>query len=43
MSRTAHKPAHPGAVLRLDALPAVGLPLTQVAAELGVSRRRMLC
>jgi antitoxin HigA-1 len=39
MRQLARKPAHPGAVLKLDVLPALGLSVTKVAADLGVSRQ----
>jgi antitoxin HigA-1 len=39
MRQIARKPTHPGAVLRLDVLPTLRLPVTKVAAELGVSRQ----
>ena len=39
MSQLARKPTHPGAVLKLDVLPALGLSVTKVAADLGVSRQ----
>lgn len=32
------RPAHPGAILREDVLPALGLPQTECAHRLGVSR-----
>lgn len=35
----AWKPTHPGALLREDVLPALGLSVTQTAAKLGVSRQ----
>jgi addiction module HigA family antidote len=34
-------PAHPGAVLREDVLPALGKPKTEIAALLGVSRQTL--
>ena len=34
-------PAHPGAILRLDVLPALGLTVTGAARELGVSRQTL--
>jgi len=34
-------PAHPGAVLREDVLPALGRPKTEIAALLGVSRQTL--
>jgi len=39
--RTAPKmrPPHPGALLRLDVLPALGISVTEAARELGVSRQ----
>ncbi len=37
MSRM-HNPPHPGATLREDVLPALGLNVTQAAAQLGVTR-----
>lgn len=37
MSRM-HNPPHPGETLRDDVLPALGLSVTEVAAQLGVSR-----
>lgn len=33
-----HNPPHPGETLREDVLPALGLTVTQAAAELGVNR-----
>lgn len=33
-----HNPPHPGATLRDDVLPALGLNVTQAAAQLGVTR-----
>ena len=33
-----HKPPHPGDALREDVLPALGLTVTEAAAQLGVSR-----
>lgn len=33
------RPAHPGSILRLDVLPALGIPIVQAARELGVSRQ----
>jgi addiction module HigA family antidote len=35
------KPAHPGAILRRDILPALGQPKTEIAALLGVSRQML--
>lgn len=37
MSRI-HNPPHPGATLREDVLPALGLSVTDAAAQLGVTR-----
>ena len=34
-------PAHPGAILRLDVLPALGLTVSRAARELGVSRQTL--
>jgi antitoxin HigA-1 len=39
MRQLARKPTHPGAILKLDVLPALGLTVTQVAADLGISRQ----
>lgn len=33
-----HNPPHPGETLREDVLPALGLTVTQAAAELGINR-----
>ena len=33
-----HNPPHPGETLREDVLPALGLSITQAAAQLGVTR-----
>ncbi len=33
------RPPHPGAILRLDVLPALDIPVVQAARELGVSRQ----
>lgn len=33
-----HNPPHPGEMLRGDALPALGLSVTEAAAQLGVTR-----
>ncbi|MEB2318541.1 MAG: HigA family addiction module antitoxin [Pseudomonadota bacterium] len=33
-----HNPPHPGETLREDVLPALGLTVTEAAAQLGVSR-----
>lgn len=35
---TMHKPPHPGETLRDDVLPALGLSVTDAAAQLGVTR-----
>jgi antitoxin HigA-1 len=37
----AFKPSHPGAILREDVLPGLDLPLSRVAAHLGVSRQTL--
>ncbi len=37
--KTKRRPTHPGAVLREDTLPAIGLTQTEFAEALGVSRR----
>jgi len=37
----AFQPAHPGEILREDVLPALGLPLSRVAAHLDVSRQTL--
>jgi addiction module HigA family antidote len=34
-------PAHPGEVLREDVLPALGLPISEAARRLGVSRQQL--
>jgi addiction module HigA family antidote len=33
-----HNPSHPGEILREDVLPALGLTVTEAAAQLGVTR-----
>lgn len=38
MPRTKIAPTHPGAILREDILPALGLNVSEAAAQLGVSR-----
>jgi antitoxin HigA-1 len=35
------KPTHPGAILRLDVLPALGLSVTVFAGRLGISRQTL--
>ena len=35
------KPTHPGAILRLDVLPAIGEPVMTVAKKLGVTRQHL--
>ena len=35
---TMHNPPHPGATLREDVLPALGLTITEAAKQLGVTR-----
>jgi len=37
----AFQPSHPGEILREDVLPAIDLPLTHIAAHLGVSRQTL--
>lgn len=39
--RRGHQPTHPGAVLREDVLPALGLPVLRAAEALGVSRQAL--
>ena len=39
MSRRDRPPTHPGAVLREDVLPALGVSVAQAARDLGVSRQ----
>ena len=39
--RSAHKPTHPGALLREDVVPALALPVARVAEALGVSRQAL--
>ena len=34
-------PTHPGAILREDVLPALGLPKTKIARALGISRQTL--
>lgn len=45
MNQPAHRPnrppTHPGAVLREDVLPALGLTVTEVARHLGVTRQQL--
>lgn len=36
-----HEPTHPGAILRDDVLPALGLPVSTAARTLGVSRQML--
>ena len=36
--RTMHNPPHPGETLREDVLPALGLTVTEAAAQMGVTR-----
>jgi len=38
----AHEPTHPGALLREDVLPALGLSVTQAAQHLGIVRKNVL-
>ena len=37
----AHAPTHPGAILREDVLPALGITVTNAAGKLGVSRQAL--
>jgi len=37
----AHQPTHPGAVLREDVLPALGISVKEAAEKLGVSRQTL--
>lgn len=39
--RCGHQPTHPGAMLREDVLPALGLPVLRAAEALGVSRQAL--
>lgn len=39
--RRGHQPTHPGAMLREDVLPALGLPVLRAAEALGVSRQAL--
>ncbi len=36
-----HQPTHPGALLREDVLPALGISVTECAGKLGVSRQSL--
>ena len=36
------RPTHPGAILREDVLPSLGITQTELAVRLGVSRRKSL-
>ena len=36
-----HNPPHPGAILREDVLPGLGLSITEAANQLGVSRNAL--
>jgi len=38
-----HNPPHPGATLREDVLPALGLTVTGAAKQLGVTRAALSC
>ena len=38
---TMHNPPHPGAILREDVLPELGLSITEAANQLGVSRNSL--
>ncbi len=39
--RTTRPPAHPGAILREDVLPALGLSVSEAACRLGVTRQTL--
>jgi addiction module HigA family antidote len=39
--RPSWEPSHPGAILRLDVLPALGLNAAEVARRIGVSRQAL--
>jgi len=39
--RPARKPTHPGAILREDVLPALGLSVSEAARQLGVTRQAL--
>jgi len=39
--RQARKPTHPGAILREDVLPALGLSVSEAARQLGVTRQTL--
>jgi addiction module HigA family antidote len=39
--RPVHQPTHPGAILREDVLPALGVSVKDAAAKLGVSRQSL--
>lgn len=41
MTDRGHEPTHPGAILRDDVLPALGLPVSTAARTLGVSRQML--
>lgn len=45
MNETLHTstraPTHPGAILREDVLPALGVPITELAGHLGVTRQQL--
>lgn len=40
-ARPKRAPTHPGAILREDVLPALGLPITQVADHLRITRQQL--
>jgi addiction module HigA family antidote len=40
-ARTQRRPTHPGALLREDALPALGVSVSEAARELGVTRQTL--
>jgi addiction module HigA family antidote len=39
--RAARRPTHPGAILREDVLPALGLSVSEAARQLGVTRQTL--
>lgn len=40
-TEAARRPAHPGAILREDVLPALALSVSEAARQLGVTRQRL--
>lgn len=41
VGKRARQPTHPGAILREDVLPALGINVTAAAAKLGISRQSL--